>query len=85
MDGQTRCVLKVARKLARMLEDWPEMTREDAEALFGRYHWAYKEMRYDELSACNEPRTRPRRLSHDDLGKVWELAREVCVGSGAWR
>ena len=63
--------------LVRMLEDWPEMTWEDVQALYAHSSWSYSDFRCDDLSVNRDMDARPGLVCRSDLREAWELAQSM--------
>lgn len=76
-DNTAQKVHLAAITIAMMLEDWPEMTWEDARALNRHSQWIYAHHRYDGLSAIDCTTGAAGRLSADGLKRAWEIAHGI--------
>ena len=77
MSKNPQKIHRVAISLARMLKDCPEMTWEDAQALYSHSNWAYSDFLYDDLSASANLEIGPGKIRRSDLKEAWELAQAM--------
>ncbi len=80
MSKNVQRIHKAAISLAGMMQDWPGMTWEDAQAVYKHSHWTYSEYRCDDLAMTEDLRMGAGRLSRRDLQEAWELARNIRGG-----
>ena len=79
MSTSPQKIHRLAVCLAQMLEDWPEMTWEDVQALYAHSSWAYADFRYDELSMSADLEIGPGKVRRSDLREAWELAQAMSL------
>ncbi|MDQ3854839.1 MAG: hypothetical protein M3281_00415 [Chloroflexota bacterium] len=83
MTRNAQKIHRVAICLARMREDWPEMTWEQVEALFSHSSWVYSDIRCDDLAATGHMEVGVGKIGRRDLREAWEVAQSLTLGSAS--
>ncbi len=61
--------------LRTILRDWPDMTWEDARALYAHSVWSYSDIRSDELSMGDDSGPGAGHVALRDLEEAWTIAK----------